>query len=60
VAAPNQVGATSPSVFISYRRGASTDITGRIHDWLERELGSGRVLRDVDSIPIGVQFWQHL
>lgn len=49
-----------PSVFISYRRGPTTDITGRIHDWLERELAPGRVIRDVDSIPVGVRFWEHL
>ena len=36
------------------------DITGRIHDWLEREFESGSVIRDVDSIPPGVNFWDHL
>jgi hypothetical protein len=48
------------SIFISYRRGATTDITGRIHDWLEREFDTGSVIRDVDSIPPGVNFWYHL
>jgi hypothetical protein len=48
------------SIFISYRRGVSTDIVGRIHDWLERDFPQREIVRDVDSIPVGVKFWKHL
>jgi colicin import membrane protein len=53
-------GEDTMSIFISYRRGASTDIVGRIHDWLERDFAGSEVIRDVDSIPPGVHFWKHL
>jgi len=47
-----------PAVFISYRRSDSQDITGRIFDRLEGHFGSKRVkvIRDVDSIPVGEDF----
>jgi hypothetical protein len=43
-------------VFISYRRDDSAGHTGRVHDRLEYELGSGLLFMDVDSIPLGVNF----
>ncbi|MBC7853952.1 MAG: TIR domain-containing protein [Pirellulaceae bacterium] len=47
-----------PAVFISYRRSDSSDITGRIFDRLVGHFGSKpvKVVRDVDSIPIGEDF----
>jgi hypothetical protein len=50
----------SPKIFISYRRDDSNDITGRIYDWLVRHFGEDNVFKDVDSIPLGVDFKQHL
>ena len=47
-------------IFISYRRGPTSDITGRIHDHLETHFGTDSVFRDVDSIPLGVRFPIHL
>lgn len=47
------------SIFISYRRDDSADITGRIFDWLSREFPK-RVFKDVDSIPFGVNFRKHI
>jgi len=44
------------SVFLSYRRSDSADITGRIFDHLSARFGKGRVFRDVDSIPAGVDY----
>ena len=43
-------------IFISYRRGASSDIVGRIDDHLRKHFGPDSVFRDVDNIPIGVDF----
>jgi len=48
------------SIFISYRRDDSADVTGRIYDRLTEHFGKGRVFKDVDSIPLGVNFKQHL
>ena len=48
------------SVFISYRRGDAGDVVGRIYDRLVNEFGKPRVFKDVDSIPLGVDFRKHL
>jgi hypothetical protein len=47
-----------PALFISYRRSDSSDITGRIFDRLTGHFGNKpiKVVRDVDSIPIGEDF----
>ncbi len=44
------------SVFLSYRRSDTLMVTGRLYDQLSRKLGGERVFRDVDSIPLGVDF----
>lgn len=48
------------SVFISYRREDSADITGRITDRLIQKFGRDAVFKDVDSIPLGMDFRKHL
>ncbi len=47
-------------IFISYRRDDSADVTGRINDRLCDKFGDSAVFTDVDSIPIGVDFREHL
>lgn len=47
-------------VFISYRRDDSATIVGRIADRLVRDLGEANVFKDVDNIPFGVDFVEHL
>jgi formylglycine-generating enzyme required for sulfatase activity len=47
-------------VFISYRRDDSADVTGRIYDRLTAHFGTKNVFKDVDSIPLGIDFRQHL
>jgi hypothetical protein len=42
--------------FISYRRGDSAGITGRIFDRLSLKYGAGSVFMDIDAIPIGMDF----
>ncbi|MDJ0701927.1 MAG: toll/interleukin-1 receptor domain-containing protein [Leptolyngbyaceae cyanobacterium MO_188.B28] len=51
---------SSGSIFISYRRSDSIAETGRLYDHLENYFGRRRVFKDVDSIPVGVNFREHL
>ena len=50
----------SPKIFISYRRADSMDVTGRIYDRLREQFGKSAIFKDVDSIPPGVDFREHL
>jgi TIR domain len=56
---PRPAAATG-SIFISYRRDDSADITGRIYDRLVQHFSRDIVFKDVDSIPLGIDFRQHL
>jgi hypothetical protein len=47
---------TENKIFLSYRRDDSADVTGRINDRLANHFGKPAILRDVDSIPLGVDF----
>lgn len=52
---------TSPgSIFISYRRSDSIGETRRICDCLERHFGRDHVFKNVDSIPLGMNFREYL
>ena len=53
-------GPATPAIFISYRREDSSDVTGRIYDRLCQHFGEQNVFKDVDSIPLGVDFREHL
>ena len=48
------------AVFISYRREDAGDAAGRLYDYLEAGLGTGTAFKDVDSIPAGSDFRDHL
>ncbi len=50
----------SRSIFISYRRRHSIDITGRIYDRLVAHFGEESIFKDVDAIPSGVNYRHHL
>lgn len=52
--------AVTPAIFISYRREDTSDVTGRIYDRLCQHFGKENVFKDVDSIPLGVDFRKHL
>ncbi|MEO7841852.1 MAG: toll/interleukin-1 receptor domain-containing protein, partial [Anaerolineales bacterium] len=52
--------ARSPRIFVSYRRADSADVTGRIYDRLTGHFGKAAIFKDVDSIPPGVDFKEHL
>ena len=47
-------------ITISYRRDDSMDITGRIFDRLSSRYGREAVFRDIDSIPPGRDFREHI
>jgi TPR repeat protein len=49
-----------PRITISYRREDSGVITGRIFDRLAAHYGREAVFRDIDSIPPGVDFRDHI
>jgi hypothetical protein len=48
------------AIFVNYRREDSQSITGRIDDHLRITFGDADVYRDIDSIPPGVDFVEHL
>jgi len=61
--APSPTPSRAPSrrtIFISYRRADSADITGRIYDRLTDRFGKEYVYKDVDSVPLGVDFRKHV
>jgi len=47
-------------VFVSYRRQDSAQVTGRIYDKLVACFGAQAVFKDVDSIPLGMDFRKSL
>ena len=55
-----QAGPGKDSIFISYRRDDSADVTGRIYDTLTQRFGKEAIFKDIDSIPFGVDFRKHL
>ena len=59
VLSPGSVGRRQ-KIFLSYRREDSADVAGRIYDRLVQQFGKEQVFKDVDSIPLGVDFRKHL
>ena len=49
-----------PKITISYRRDDSMDITGRIFDRLTSHYGRETVFRDIDNVPPGLDFREHI
>jgi len=43
-------------LFMSYRRTDSRDICGRIYDYLVQDFDRSTIFRDIESIPLGVDF----
>ena len=48
------------AIFISYRRSDTGAFTGRLDDHLRARFGNDQIYRDIDSIPLGVDFVAHL
>ena len=49
-----------PKVFVSYRREDSAAITGHLCDRLKGRFGAEQVFVDVDNIPYGIDFVDHI
>ena len=49
-----------PKILISYRRDDSAGMAGRLYDRLETRFGRENVFMDIDAIPLGVDFRDHL
>lgn len=47
-------------IFISYRRTDSADVAGRIYDRLTSAFGETNVFKDVDNMPVGTDFAEHI
>jgi hypothetical protein len=55
-APPTVESVVQAKCFISYRRYDSADVVGRIYDRLVTVYGAENVFRDVDNIPLGMDF----
>ena len=51
---------TASRIFISYRRSDSADVAGRIYDRLVGKFDRKMIFKDVDSIPLGLDFKEYL
>jgi oligopeptide transport system substrate-binding protein len=51
---------SSGKLFICYRRSDSADIAGRLYDRLASHFGRDAIFKDVDSIPLGIDFRVHV
>ncbi|TDI24202.1 MAG: TIR domain-containing protein [Acidobacteria bacterium] len=49
-----------PKTFVCHRREDTADVTGRIFDRLVMDYGGQQILKDLDSIPLGVDFREYL
>ena len=49
-----------PRVFVCHRREDTADVAGRIFDRLVMNYGGQQILKDLDSIPLGVDFREYL
>jgi hypothetical protein len=47
-------------LFLCYRRDDTEDATGRLHDRLANAYGDERLFMDIDSVPLGVDFVDHV
>lgn len=60
IAKRNRREGNRKNIFISYRRADSDDVSGRIYDRLLSRFNKENIFKDVDSIPLGVDFRMHL
>jgi hypothetical protein len=57
---PSTFAPVDDRIFISYRRTDSDDVTGRIYDRLVQRFGKELIFKDVDSIPLGLDFREYV
>jgi hypothetical protein len=49
-----------PKILISYRREDTAAMAGRIGDQLKRRYGEDSVYMDIDNVPLGIDFRDHI
>jgi hypothetical protein len=49
-----------PTIILSYRREDTAWIAGRVHDRLKGHFDEDNVFMDIDSIPFGLDFREHI
>lgn len=59
-ASTRRVPASSQAIFLCYRREDTEDAAGRLFDRLVDAYGSARVFMDIDSVPLGIDFVDHV
>jgi small GTP-binding protein len=57
---PRRVPASSQAIFLCYRREDTEDAAGRLFDRLVDAYSSARVFMDIDSVPLGIDFVDHV
>lgn len=57
---PSAPAPANDRIFVSYRRSDSADVTGRIYDRLVQRFGKEQIFKDVDSIPLGLDFREYV
>jgi TIR domain len=57
---PSQASVQGPALFLCYRREDTQDAAGRLHDRLADAYESDRVFMDIDSVPLGIDFVEHV
>ena len=48
------------SIFVCYRRSDSADAVDRIYEVLEKDFSRRGLFRDIDSVPVGIDFRSHI
>jgi TIR domain len=49
-----------PRIFLNYRREDTRGYAGRLYDRLSNRFGEDQIFRDIDAIPPGVDFLEHI
>jgi TIR domain len=49
-----------PRIFLNYRREDTRGYAGRLYDRLSNRFGEDQIFRDVDAIPPGIDFLEHI
>ena len=56
VAEVTGVGKPTWELFVAYRRADASGHAGRVGDHLSKHFGPGQMFKDVDSLPLGIDF----
>jgi hypothetical protein len=49
-----------PRIFLNYRREDTRGYAGRLYDRLSNRFGEDQIFRDIDAIPPGIDFLEHI